>query len=255
MIQVNSTTIPESSILAEMQYHPADSQRDAMLKAAESLIISELLRQRASELGLSVANNASFSGQQDFIEQLIEHEIAIPAASEEECLHYFEQNPHRFMTSPLLEVSHVLIMADPEQEKERMQALTIAESVLAQLQTGAAIEDMAKQYSACPSSAVGGSLGQISRGQTVPEFERVVFKAEVGLVPQLVETRYGFHVVWVHRKVAGQPQPYEAVKDTIQTYLHAKVRQKAIAQYIHTLISQAEIDGYDFAVSTSPLMQ
>jgi peptidyl-prolyl cis-trans isomerase C len=51
MINVNQATITEQHILTEMQYHPADSQRNAMMKAAESLIISELLRQRAAELG------------------------------------------------------------------------------------------------------------------------------------------------------------------------------------------------------------
>ena len=34
MIKVNNVAIPESAILEEMQYHPAESKRQAMLKAA-----------------------------------------------------------------------------------------------------------------------------------------------------------------------------------------------------------------------------
>ena len=45
MIQVNNASISEAAIMAEMQYHPANNKRSAMLKAAESLIIGELLRQ------------------------------------------------------------------------------------------------------------------------------------------------------------------------------------------------------------------
>jgi peptidyl-prolyl cis-trans isomerase C len=45
------------------------------------------------------------------------------------------------------------------------------------------------------------------------------------------------------------------VKERIADYMNEKVRRKAIAQYIHTLISDAEIEGFDFSVSDSPLMQ
>ena len=60
MITVNNHTISESDILHEMQYHPANDHRAAMVNAAESLIIGELLQQRASRLKLTDrANNGS----------------------------------------------------------------------------------------------------------------------------------------------------------------------------------------------------
>ena len=48
MIQVNNTPISEAAIMAEMQYHPADSKRTAMLKAAESSNESGSLVQKIS---------------------------------------------------------------------------------------------------------------------------------------------------------------------------------------------------------------
>ena len=92
MIQVNQAVITEQIILSEMQYHPADSQREAMIKAAESLIISELLRQRAKALGLVVASDDENTSDDDFLEALIAHEVAIPKATLKECEHYFQQN-------------------------------------------------------------------------------------------------------------------------------------------------------------------
>jgi peptidyl-prolyl cis-trans isomerase C len=45
------------------------------------------------------------------------------------------------------------------------------------------------------------------------------------------------------------------VKQRISDYLNERVRRKAIAQYIETLIAKADIDGFDFSVSDSPLVQ
>ena len=255
MIKVNDVAIPESAILEEMQYHPAETKRQAMLKAAETRVIGEILRQRAAALGLSVADSGSLAGQDDFIEQLLERDVDMPQASDDECRHYFEKNRPRFTTSPLVELRHILVAAAPDDEQQRVESQTIAETLLAQLRAGENFAALAKQYSACPSKETGGSLGQISAGQTVPEFERQIFAAESGLLPAPVESRYGFHIVSIERKVAGKPLPYDQVEGRIRQYLNEKVKAKATAQYIQSLIQQIRLEGFDFAVSESPLMQ
>lgn len=255
MIQVNHTTIDEPAILAEMQYHPADSQQQAMAKAAESLVIGELFRQRAAELGLHVKDENKDASDDDFLAALLEREVDMPEADDQACETYYQQNPERFTTSPLLEVRHILLAAAPDDELDRVNAKMMAEQIIKQLGEGDDFSRLAQQHSACPSAATAGSLGQISRGQTVAEFERQVFTANEGLLPNPVETRYGFHVVAVDRKIEGKQLPYDAVKDKIAAYLNEKVERKAVAQYIHTLIQAAEIKGFDFAVSDSPLLQ
>lgn len=255
MIHVNDATIDDKTVLEEMQYHPAESQREAMFKAAEALIIGELLKQRATELGFEVTGADAPATDEDYLDKLIETEVYVPEATEENCRTYFEQNKEKFTTSPLLEVRHILLAAPPGEDKPRMEALTIAEELIRQLKAGGDFDGLAKAHSACPSKETGGSLGQISKGQTVPEFERVVFSLEQGLHDSPIESRYGFHIVWVERNVPGLPLEYQDVREKIRDYLNEKVRHKAIAQYIHTLIAGAKIEGYDFSVSTSPLMQ
>ncbi|NNF67535.1 MAG: peptidylprolyl isomerase [Gammaproteobacteria bacterium] len=60
---------------------------------------------------------------------------------------------------------------------------------------GADFADMAKQHSQCPSGARGGDLGQFSPGQMVPEFDKVVFSADVGAVHGPVKTQFGYHLI------------------------------------------------------------
>ncbi len=250
MITVNHVAIDEQQVLAEMQYHPANSQREAMLKAAESLIISELFRQRAGQLGIPVD-----AGAETFVDQLIDREVSIPQATQSDCENYYAGNRERFTTSPLLEVKHILLAVPPDDEAGRAETKTRADALLEILKQGADFAALAKRESACPSKTVGGSLGQITKGQTVPEFERQIFVAVPGLMPRPIESRYGFHLVFIERNIPGQPLPLTAVQEKIADYLAERVRRKAVAQYIEVLIGEADIDGFDFAVSGSPLMQ
>ena len=55
--------------------------------------------------------------------------------------------------------------------------------------------DMAKQHSDCPSGNEGGSLGEFSPGQMVPEFDTVVFNEDVGKVHGPVKTQFGYHLI------------------------------------------------------------
>jgi|SRR5690606_12333964 len=255
MITVNQTQIPEEKILAEMQYHPAESRQEAMRMAAESLIIGELFRQRAKSLGILVSDDTVESSDEDFIETLIEKEVAIPEATEEDCRQYFESNPSKFETSPLLEVKHILLAVPMEDDSGRAEARVRADALLDILKGGADFGKLARRESACPSKETGGSLGQISKGQTVPEFERQVFSAEPGLMPRPVESRYGFHLVFIERKIPGRPMAYNSAKEKVASYLNEKVHRKAVSQYIRVLISEAVIEGYDFGVESSPLLQ
>jgi peptidyl-prolyl cis-trans isomerase C len=56
-------------------------------------------------------------------------------------------------------------------------------------------EQAAKENSSCPSSEEGGSLGTFSQGQMVPEFDKVVFNDEVGVVHGPVKTQFGYHLL------------------------------------------------------------
>jgi len=71
------------------------------------------------------------------------------------------------------------------------------EDLKSQIEGGASFEDLAKEHSKCPSGGKGGSLGEFGPGQMVPEFDEVVFSAEIGAVQGPVKTQFGFHLLEV----------------------------------------------------------
>ncbi len=69
-----------------------------------------------------------------------------------------------------------------------------------EIEGGRDFAEVAKQYSKCPSGKQGGELGEFSRGQMVPEFDKVVFEKEVGQVHGPVKTQFGYHLVEITKR-------------------------------------------------------
>lgn len=67
----------------------------------------------------------------------------------------------------------------------------------AKIEEGEDFAAVAAECSTCPSGAQGGDLGEFGPGQMVPEFDQVVFSAEVGALHGPVQTQFGFHLLEV----------------------------------------------------------
>lgn len=255
-IHVNGQEITSQAINIESAYHQESGAdpRYAQRRAAVALTVRELLKQRAEQLDMDVPEDDD--ALDPIIDELITREVHIPEADDTICRRWYDQNPERFRTPDLAEVRHILIAGHPEDLEERNRARETAEQLIADLQQKSdAFADLARKHSRCPSAEEGGWLGQVSNGETVPEFEDAVLRLPVGLSDQPVKTRYGFHVVEVLQRVAGEQLPFEAVKDRIKEYLEAVSRQRAISQYIKLLAGDAEIRGIDLDQSESLLIQ
>jgi peptidyl-prolyl cis-trans isomerase C len=70
-----------------------------------------------------------------------------------------------------------------------------------EIEAGRDFAEVAKKHSQCPSGQKGGELGEFSRGQMVPEFDRVVFQEAVGKVHGPVKTQFGYHLVEITKRV------------------------------------------------------
>jgi peptidyl-prolyl cis-trans isomerase C len=249
-IRVNDAVIDDADIAAEAFNHAsAPSPRHA---AACALAIRELLLQRAGEIGIDRSSDAVDCDA--VIESLLELEAQAPVPTEEECRKFYEQRRERFAVGELVEAAHILFAVTPNAPVDalRNQAESMLRQVLAEPHR---FGEFAERFSNCPSGAQRGNLGQISRGEMVPEFERAIFGAATGILPRLVNTRYGFHIVHVNRYVSGHVIAFDTVKADIERELTQRVRTKAAEQYVRLLAGKATIAGIDLHASASALMQ
>lgn len=250
-VLVGDTLIPEEEIARELQHHPAEEVAEAWHEAAKSLVIRELLLQQAKALKLPEDLD-----EEEAIARVLESELDVPEPSEEDCERFYSANPSRFRSPTLMAVSHILLAAAPDDVQERMRQEEAGRQLLGSLLDGRAqFEPLAKQYSACESRHQGGSLGQISKGQTVDEFERPVLTLKEGLNPELIESRYGWHIVRVDQRIDGEQLPYEHVKPQIRQYLSESVTRRAFRQYMQVRAAETGVEGVDLEIPDSPLMQ
>ncbi len=259
-IKVNGISISEEAIAREVANHPADNLQLAIHQAAEALVIRELLLQKAKVEGLlGIAANDGVDEDFDeeaVISQLLDQQIDTPKAGEAECRAYFDANRDKFNSPVLIEASHILLAAAPDDQQQRDEQKALAEQLLNVLKTQPEeFATLARQHSACPSKDVGGSLGQLTKGSTVPEFEQVMFVADEGLYTKPISSPFGYHVLRVDHRVEGEPLPFNAVEDKILHYLDHQVYRRAISQYISILAGEAEIEGIDIQGTDSPLVQ
>jgi len=146
----------------------------------------------------------------------------------------------------IFECSHILIAARRNDAEAFGAARRRAEVLLAKLrdETGA-FKALATDHSECPSRANGGNLGQISPGMTTPEFERALSGLKPGEISSLVETRYGFHIIRLERRVDGALLPFELVSARIAAYLAERSRRLAIASTSRVLRPMRSRSGWN----------
>ncbi len=170
-----------------------------------------------------------------------ENEVA-----ESEVQDYYNENKQQFETPEQVRASHILIKvdtsdpnADPNQLKAAAKAET--EKLLEQIKSGADFAELAKQHSACPSSARGGDLGPFTRGRMAPPFEKAAFELEVGQVSDIVETQFGYHIIKVAEHQKTGTLKYDEVKDDLLDTLKQQKQQQLAQEYIMALKAEADI--------------
>ena len=95
--------------------------------------------------------------------------------------------------------SHILISYKgalrSETDRDRRDARKLAEKILKELKSGRDFAELARKHSDGPSGPKGGELGRFERGQMVPEFDQAVFGLETGAISEVVETKFGYHII------------------------------------------------------------
>lgn len=246
-ICVNGVDIDDVAIEQELRHH--QDAANPLKRAVHELVLRTVLLQQADTLSIAGDDD------EERIDTLLALQIQVPKADDEACLRYYRNNAARFTSGELIEARHILFQVTPAAPLELLRAT--GEAVLDELRLRPErFAELASQYSNCSSGMVGGSLGQLARGQCVPEFEELVFRLGEGeLAGRLLETRFGLHIVQVLRRVPGQLLPFEAVRDMIAADLDRQSTQRAIHQYLHILVGQAEIEGVELEGANSPLVQ
>ena len=246
-ISVNGVDITDEAIEQELPHHQAAV--NPLKQSVHELVLRKVLLDEAARLDISGADDDAR------IEALFAQEVAVPEADLEACATFYRNQPQRFSSGAMVEARHILFQVTPDVPLELLRETGVA--VLAELRVHPErFAELAREYSNCSSGALGGSLGQLSQGQTVPEFDNLLFRLAPGeLAAHLLETRFGLHIVQVLRRIEGVALPFDAVHAQIADRLKRAAWQRALHQYLQILVGRADIEGVTLEGADSPLVQ
>jgi peptidyl-prolyl cis-trans isomerase C len=225
---------------------------------------TELLRQAAQRAGLLAVGDAPATdgtttpAASDAIEQLLEQELAIPAPSEDACRRHYGARQSDYAVGEKVSARHILYAVTPGIEVQALRRR--AEAKLVELRCAEpgsdAFATAAGAESNCPSGAAGGDLGWLGRTDCAPEFASALFGGtEIGVLPRLIATRFGLHIVEVLARDSGQIRPFEEVREAVALRLRQQVWVGALRQYLQLLAGDAAIEGVALDVAATPLVQ
>jgi peptidyl-prolyl cis-trans isomerase C len=178
------------------------------------------------------------------IRGLIDREVADKiVVTEEETKAYYTDNPRFFKQPEQVKASHILIKVEATaDDAAKAAARKKIEDVRKKLTDGGDFAELAKEYSEGPSGPRGGDLGYFGRGQMVKPFDDAVFAMQVNQVSEVVETRFGYHLIKVYDKKPEETLAYAEVKDRISERLKREKIQKGAQGYVENLKKDAKIE-------------
>ncbi len=196
--------------------------------------------------------------------------LSLVSVSDSEVAKYYKANMDKFKFTDKVRASHILVMANPEEIKQRIisknsgkelsetdlnaqvtkemtKQLEKANKVLAEVKKDPTeFAKIAKANSDDTiSAAQGGDLGYFSAQEMVPEFSKAAFSLKPNTVSDLVNTPYGYHIIMVTDRVKAGIEPLEKVKPEIKEYLENQEKVKILQKFVDTLKSTATITYND----------
>lgn len=226
---------------------------------------TEILRQAAQRDGLLDADDPPPEGgivseaASDAIDTWLEAELALPDPSDEACRRHHAAHAARYRTGERVQVRHILFAVTPGMDVVKLRNRAEACLLEVRCHDGSATDGFgraARELSNCPSGEQGGELGWLKPEDCAPEFAREVFgHVEVGVLPRLVHSRFGLHVVEVLAREGGVPQAYEAVQGAVTMALRQQAWVTALRQCLQLLAGQAEVEGVALDAVDTPLVQ
>ena len=247
--RVGDETITVDEVAGYMQESGYGANEAEVGKAVDELVDLTLVSLRGREkLEMTPADSLQISEWGDqllynqFRDDVIWKEVVV---DEPRLRKWYDENVGEEVSA-----RHVLVSAPPDApDSVRQAARAEADSLLRLALDGADFAELATEHSDDPGSAQrGGSLGWFSRGRMVAPFEQAAFGTEPGkVVPEVVETQFGFHVIKVEDK---RKRPFEELRGEIEEQLARPERMDAERAYVTRLMEDSHVEFVESNVDT-----
>lgn len=252
-----------------------DAIKDIITKVGSKDQLNQILKQN----GLTPAQFRDGIREQVKIKKLAD-QLGDTTTSDADAKKYYDENLQRFKYPEQVKASHILITANRKDLEELIKAenegkelseadlkakvderikekKAKAEEILKEVKKDPSqFAKIAKEKSEDPGSAQnGGDLGFFAKGRMVPEFEKAAFNLKPNSVSGIVQTNFGYHIIYVtDRKEAGQ-EPFEKVQNDIKQYIQSNKQIELVDNLVESLKKNATIEYVDPAYNPEAIQE
>jgi parvulin-like peptidyl-prolyl isomerase len=167
--------------------------------AAERVSEPDLIKAKAARKAFDNARAEAHAGDVHTGKQLGHNDVAKNAGHEQA-----KEAPLPVAAKETATAAHILISyagamrAPSTTTRTKEQAAKLAEQIAKKAQKrGQSFAELANQYTEDPSGkGKGGMLGVFERGRMVPEFDKATFALAPGQTSGVVESAFGFHIIY-----------------------------------------------------------
>ena len=184
--------------------------------------------------------------------------VAAPFVTDKDIRNYYDNHLSEFEQPEMVKVRHIVVVpngAGPN-PKTKGDALDEIQKIAGELRAGMMVPpgtdqnvarrlrtnvfaQAAQKYSEDASAPSGGDLGWNARGSLDPTFEQAAFEMPVGVQSGIIETRFGYHIIFVEDRKPAGTAPFEQVKQNIREALLAQ-RVADVMQSVATLTNELQ---------------
>jgi peptidyl-prolyl cis-trans isomerase C len=229
-----------------LQENPAEKKtlvrRMLQIKIVADVAKKEKFDQRP-QIKKQLANVADDFLSREYLAKVVMQEATV---SEADLKEYYIQNKQSLGVPEQVRARHILFKVDPAaSQAEKNKAQGRAQAVLKRVQAGEDFAKLAATHSDdAGSKAKGGDLGYFTPGRMVPDFEDVAFYTNPGETSDIVETKYGYHIIKVEDHIDARERSFEEMKDYIREKLHRQLVMFKVQKFIRQATENAEMQIY-----------
>ncbi|MCP4745086.1 MAG: peptidylprolyl isomerase [Desulfobacteraceae bacterium] len=180
------------------------------------------------------------------IKNLIEKNVVSSIKiKDEDVKKFYDSNPNYFKRPEEVKASHILIKtASKDSDEDKAKAKEKIKKLQERIKAGEDFVKLAKENSECPSSSKGGDLGFFDRSRMVKPFSDAAFKMKVNEISDIVESRFGYHLIKVTEKRKADTVPFDEAKERIVQNLKNERIREQVQKYIAGLREKAKIEKF-----------
>jgi peptidyl-prolyl cis-trans isomerase D len=199
--------------------------------------------------------NYTIPEKRDFLYFVID-EAKVAAANEvpeRDLRRAYDEQRERFRTPERVHVVHILLKTASKSPAEVQTLRKRMDDLLKQARGGADFATLARQNSDDTASAAkGGDIGWITRGQTVPEFEKAAFSLKPGQISDVITTTYGFHILRVEQHETARLKTFEEVRGDLQKEMNQSLvldKMQNLGDQLHAALSRSPAEAEKLAAA------